>query len=293
MKTELPARSKEHKPILNDITDVIVSTDKDKIALVILFGSFARGDWVYDSYTENYIRYTYASDYDILVVTKRKKHGSGYPAINLKYKINARIGKKRLDTYPHKPHVIIESLDRINSELQKSQYFFKDIKREGVLLYKADGEFGLADAKELSIEERRRIARDDYEYWFESAEEFFIDYQNAFKRESYKNAAFLLHQATESLYACVLLVLTGDKPKSHSLIDLGKLAASQSTRFLTIFPQGTEEQKQCFDLLQAAYIEARYNRNYKISKEQLKYLAARVEQLKELVKKLCKSIIEG
>ena len=58
MKTELPAKSKKHKRIIKDITDVIVSTAKDKIAFVILFGSFARGDWVYDSYTEDYIRYT-------------------------------------------------------------------------------------------------------------------------------------------------------------------------------------------------------------------------------------------
>lgn len=288
MKTKLPTKSKEHKLIINDITNVIVSTAKDKIAFVILFGSFARGDWVYDSYVENHIRYTYASDYDILIVTKSKKQGSGYPAINLKYKITANIEKKHLDTYPHKPHIIIESLDRLNYELERSQYFFKDIKKERILLYKADEKFELAEPRELSIEERKRIAKDDYNHWFKSAREFFIDYQNAFKRESYKKAAFELHQTTERLYVCALLVLTGYKPKSHDLTELGRLAASQSTRFLTIFPQATEEQKKCFDLLRAAYIEARYSKDYKITKEQLEYLAARVEKLKAIVKEICK-----
>lgn len=49
MKTELPKKSKAHEASIYAIRDVIIESYKDKIAFIILFGSFARGDWVYDS----------------------------------------------------------------------------------------------------------------------------------------------------------------------------------------------------------------------------------------------------
>ena len=39
------------------------------------------------------------------------------------------------------------------------------------------------------------------------------------------------------------------------------------------------------------YIEARYNKDYKITSEQLEYLIARVEILKDMTERLCKEKI--
>ena len=49
--------------------------------------------------------------------------------------------------------------------------------------------------------------------------------------------------------------------------------------------------KECFDLLCRAYIEARYNKDYKITREQLEYLISRLEILKEMTERLCKEKI--
>ena len=57
--------------------------------------------------------------------------------------------------------------------------------------------------------------------------------------------------------------------------------------------QATDEQKKCFDLLKRAYVEARYNPGYKIAKEQLEYLAQRVQKLQDLTKKVCEARIES
>ena len=38
--------------------------------MLILFGSYARGDWVVDRYVEDNIIYTYESDFDLLVVSE-------------------------------------------------------------------------------------------------------------------------------------------------------------------------------------------------------------------------------
>jgi len=63
--------------------------------------------------------------------------------------------------------------------------------------------------------------------------------------------------------------------------------------FLTVLPRATDEQKEAFDLLKRAYIEARYSSAYKITKEQLEYLAQRVTKLQDLTKKICAARIEA
>jgi len=60
-----------------------------------------------------------------------------------------------------------------------------------------------------------------------------------------------------------------------------------------VIPQATNEQKEAFDLLKRAYVEARYNPGYKITREQLEYLAQRVRKLWDLTKKICEARIEA
>jgi len=52
-------------------------------------------------------------------------------------------------------------------------------------------------------------------------------------------------------------------------------------------------EKECFELLKLAYIDARYDKNYSITKEQLEYLIIRVEKLKEIARKVCKEKIDS
>jgi uncharacterized protein len=46
-------------------------------------------------------------------------------------------------------------------------------------------------------------------------------------------------------------------------------------------------------LLDYAYIGARYDRDYKITKEQLQQLAACVQKLHEVTERVCREKIEG
>ncbi len=288
MKSTLPEKSKEHEDRIKEISEIIVNAAKDKIAFVILFGSFARGTWVRDRYVEEGIIYEYASDYDFLIITKTGKQANGSCAFDLERKIMDAIEKSSSVREAHRVHIIIEPIDRVNDDLEKSQYFFSDIKKEGILLYDSQ-EFELSKPKELNESERRKIAKADYGHWIKKAEEFLEFCKIALDKEYLNKAAFELHQATESLYNCALLTLGGYKPKSHDLKELNQLCSIHSNDFLTIFPLATEEQKACFKLLQQAYIDARYNKNYTITKEQLEYLIARVERLKSLVERICKN----
>ncbi|GAG41348.1 unnamed protein product, partial [marine sediment metagenome] len=205
------------------------------------------------------------------------------------HRIERAITKSPIKTWTT---LIVHDIDYINRRLERAHYFFSDIKKEGVLLYDSK-KFKLARRRKLDPEERAEIAKDDFKQWFHSAEVFYIQYENAFKIREYKNAAFQLHQATERYYAAVMLVFTGYKPKTHDLEKLSHQAAGQEPAFLPVFPRATEKQKHRFELLRRAYVDARYDKNYKITRTELKYLAERVLELKKLTARHCKKKIKA
>lgn len=132
MKTNLPERSLVIKPLLDRITSEILIAGKNTIAMIILFGSYARGDWVSDEYTEGHITYSYQSDLDIMVVLKKGKH-IGYAEPRIEKRLERELVH---DLLSKKPWItlIFESIDYVNRQLEKGRYFYSDIKKEGVLL---------------------------------------------------------------------------------------------------------------------------------------------------------------
>ncbi|MFA1687978.1 HEPN domain-containing protein [Candidatus Rickettsia barbariae] len=84
----------------------------------------------------------------------------------------------------------------------------------------------------------------------------------------------------------MLLVSSNYKPKLHNLQELGSMAGNYDNELWSVFLQLTEEQKKCFEFLEKAYVDARYDKNYKITKEQLLCLIERIEKLKEITARI-------
>jgi uncharacterized protein len=284
MKKSLSHLPKHKRDEIRALTEII--TEMIDAEFIILFGSYARGDWVEDVYLgDDGTTYEYKSDYDLLVVVKDlpKYEYKGY---------RNRIKKKarRSADCETRISIIMHSVDEVKDAIKNNRYFFVDIKKEGILLHSSK-RFRLPPIKELNVKQRKGKAEKNFKNWFESAKEFYIDFENAFARKSYKNAAFLLHQVAERFYDTVLLVFTDYKPKIHDLEDLGIRVDRLSAEFKGIFPKKTDEEKRLFDLLKRAYVGARYDMGYKITKEELEYLAKRVKKLQSATEKACKEKI--
>jgi predicted nucleotidyltransferase len=261
------------------IKSKILAIAEGKIDKIILFGSYARGDWVKDRYMEGHITYSYESDLDILIILKKGKY-SNIKSINMEHRIFKKLAEQRLERDPWIT-IIIESISTVNEKLRIGQYFFSDIKKEGILLYDS-GTHELVEPAILNQDEVREIAKDDYDYWYNRGVGFFAGVNfYAIEKKEPAIAAFILHQTTESFYNCILLVFSGYKPKTHDIQTLKGMVNSYHEDLLKIFHFDTPEQTKCFELLRDAYVEARYNRNYKITEEQLSYLIERVEKLKK------------
>lgn len=254
-----------------------------EVEMVILFGSYARNTWVEDRYVEKGILYEYKSDFDILVVTSKDD-------IYRSFKIEGKVDKELKDKVGTPLGLIFHSANEVNRSLTWGSYFFCDIKKEGILLYDSE-KYSLKDPKELTPQESQQKAQEYYDKWFDSANEFLIDYLNAFKRGSLLKAAFELHQATERLYTTIQLVYTNYRPKEHDLKKLDARVRNSDKRF-DVFPRTTKEEKQLFELLRRAYVDARYKMDeYAITEPELEYLSERVLELKVLTEKLCKERI--
>ena len=257
-----------------------------EIEMIILFGSYARGGWVEDTYTEKGMTYEYKSDYDLLIILSKNTQANNE---TLTSSITGAIEALGLPT-PVNP--IFHGIDFVNKELSDGNYFFNDIKDEGILLFTTN-RYELAPKRELSAAEIKANAERDFKNWFESANEFLGYFLDGYIKGQYKSAAFLLHQAAERYYNAIQLVFTRYKSKTHDIEALGKMAQSFDMEFSKIFPRATMQQKHRFTLLKKAYVDARYNMDYKISKEDLEYLSERVKKLKELTEKVCRKKIDS
>ena len=254
--------------------------------MVILFGSYARGDYKEDVDLKPDRKSGHVSDYDILVVTREK---SAAQDIGCWQKIAADC-----DAYGLSAHVriIAHDIQVLNIKLADGQYFYSDIRKEGCLLYDS-GNFKLAHKRELKPEEQRRIAQDYFDHWFRRAKRFFENHESDVDVQELAVAAFHLHQVSEACYKTILLVFTNYNPNEHLLELLGSMAAEHEPDLNDIFPRATKEERERFELLDYAYIGARYNPDYRISKEDLAYLSTRVKRLLDLTENSCRAKIES
>ena len=250
-----------------------------RLLKIILFGSYARGDWVEDPVGR------YFSDYDLLVVVDREEL-TDVPEFWAKTEeqlLQELASGRNLRT---PVSLIYHSLDDVNEKLRLGRYFFMDLVREGVVLFEEPGH-PFAKAKPLTAAEALRESRDYFEEWFESACDFFESAADAGVRRKNKLAAFLLHQTTERLYHCVLLTLTLYSPKSHKLNFLRSRAEEVAPELIEAWPRAERANRRAFELLREAYVNARYSPHYTISDEQLDWLAERIVVLQQLVSDVC------
>lgn len=250
-----------------------------KLLKVILFGSYARGDWVEDPIGR------YFSDYDILVVVDHEDltDVSEFWAATEERLLGDLTEGKVLRT---PVSLIYHSLDDVNEKLRLGRYFFMDILGDGISLFE-EPDYPFADAKQLTPGEALQETRDYFEEWFESASKFKRASDFLITDGAPKEAAFNLHQATERLYHCVFLVRTLYSPKTHNLNRLRALTEQLEPMLRTVWPTNERVQKRAYNLLREAYIKARYSREYEISPEELNWLSERVGVLQELVRILC------
>ena len=212
-----------------------------KLLKIILFGSYARGDWIEDPVGR------YFSDYDLLVVVNHEDL-TDVPEFWEKTEKRLLDELSAGDVLRTPVGLIYHSLDDVNEKLSLGRYFFMDILREGIELFEEPGH-PFVEPTPLSPEQALAETRDYFEEWFESAERFLLNAQENAARGWNKEAAFLFHQATERFYHCLFLVRTLYSPKTHNLNRLRDMAEELEPSLKQVWPRENRFQKRCYSLL--------------------------------------------
>jgi predicted nucleotidyltransferase len=237
-----------------------------RIYKILLFGSYARTDWVDEP--EN----GYQSDFDLLIVVSHKDLTE---IADYWYVAEDRILRDPAIGRP--VNIIVHSLDEVNQALKRGEYFWVDIVRDGI-----------APPMPASPSDALEMASSYFDEWMPAIGRSLTTAEDQLSRGGEqlgwrKDAAFSLHQATERAYACFLLVRTLYFPRSHNIKFLRSLAEDNEPRLILAWPRATKLDRRRFELLKRAYVEARYSANYEIGREDLDALAVGVRRLRVCV----------
>lgn len=255
-----------------------------KILKIILFGSYARDDWVDEP--DN----GYQSDFDLLIVVSHKgltDIADHWYLAEDKILRDPSIGRTL--------NIVVHTLADVNRSLTRGEYFWVDIIRDGILLYDLPNH-ALATPKPLTAVDAYEMAIGYFEKQITSAQNWLKLAQLAGQQEmdqDWRNKiAFNLHQAVETIYACFLLTTTLYFPRSHNVKFLRSLAEDREPRLVEAWPRDSKADRRRFELLKRAYVEARYSPSYEISAADLVALAASAASLRTIVEKLCNERLE-
>ncbi|HET7576253.1 MAG TPA: nucleotidyltransferase domain-containing protein [Sphingomicrobium sp.] len=259
---------------------------KGRILKIILYGSYARGGWVDEPHTAK----GYQSDFDLLIIVNDKRLTD---RVEYWVKAEERLNRELAITKTLKTPVnfIVHTLHEVNDGLAHGRFFFMDVARDGIAIYQSD-DSELAEPKPKTPDQALAMAREYFEEWFPAAagREKLAKY--AVGEGLLKHAAFEFHQATENLYHCVLLVCTFYTPHVHNLGFLRTQAERLDRRLAYVWPMDTRRDRAMFEKLKAAYVKARYSKHYRISAEELAWLAACIEELGRVVQTICMERIQ-
>jgi predicted nucleotidyltransferase len=255
------------------IRDLIV--DKFQPEMIILFGSLVTGKW------------TWKSDIDLLIVADTSER----PHLELDIKTAILESDDIKEKMSKIISPVVVSPEQLNDQLAVGQYFFKDIVDKGQLIYNT-GWFSLAKMRKLEPEEYAELVKKDFKYWRREAEEFWETYKFQMQKEFHRLAAFSLHQVVESSCVMVELVYSRYRTQTHDLDVLMKKLIHFASEATQIFPKNDEFQKQAYKRLYKAYISARYDQDFEIEEDELKYLGERVKLLLDLAIRSCEERIQ-
>ena len=276
----LPEKNQEDlKIIVATILEEVLNVE-----MIILFGSYARGNQVaFDRQMEYGISTSYRSDYDLLVIASRIKNE---PVFAKKLNGVGAIFKEKAKS-DIRLEIVYKTVEKVVDFLEKGDFFYSEIRREGIALYDT-GSFILPEPRDPEMIELERQAKDFFQDFFHKGERFLktareFDYPDG----EYKMASFHLHQACESFFYAISLTFNQYKPKEHDIRMLIDFNKRYSQEIVKIFPRETAKNEHLFELLRASYVQSRYNKEFVVHKEDVEVLMKWIERFRDLTFDIC------
>jgi predicted nucleotidyltransferase len=275
--TDLSYLPSERIEDLEQITLKILDTNREDI--IMLFCSFARGDFK----TERGKEQGKKSDFDILIVVEsgdRRKH--------VVSKLRGAFKDVEIVV-----QTLVVNISVVNKALEENQYFYSDIKKEGIELFNS-GRYDFASLKGQSPTRRREIAEEDFKEWYGAGKEFFDFFHTAMEKNYLLRGSFMLQQAIEIGYTAIEMVFNHYNPHEHNLFALRDRNVLHHKRLIGVFHYEDEERTKLFDQLNYAYIGGRYHneKEFPADMDKIDFWRQEREAFLKLTEEICLEPIE-
>ncbi|PSL21524.1 HEPN domain-containing protein [Dyadobacter jiangsuensis] len=113
------------------------------------------------------------------------------------------------------------------------------------------------------------------------ARKFFDGAAYYYQVSEYVLSMFMLQQAAETTFRSTAIALYGSERRTHSIRSLKRFNHRLAPQLNDIFPGGSLDEERLLELLEDAYLGARYNPDYRTSEQEVHSISYRVLRLLE------------
>jgi HEPN domain-containing protein len=162
--------------------------------------------------------------------------------------------------------------------------FAKAVLETGMLLYQQD-KCPLPQPGAINEQEVQKRNEQLVQQTKVKVQEFIAGAELYILRKQYSMAAFMLHQAAEQALRTRLIVYTGLRINTHNIDRLLRYCSMFDYKMPDIFSASNQRNNRLLQLLQKAYIDARYKEDYCIKEWEVIELAQKVKYLSQQIER--------
>ncbi|MDB5222819.1 MAG: hypothetical protein JWN83_1486 [Chitinophagaceae bacterium] len=175
-------------------------------------------------------------------------------------------------------HFSLHQSGHINKQIEEGHIFYSLVCTRENLVYD-DGMQPLLTTGPGKLHPLINKAKNEFNTGIKRAQSF-LNGANTYHANNEKElTAFMLQQAAELAFRTVILSLTGQDIRTHSITVLKKHCKRCAPGLNEIFPANTTEEERLISLLDKAYLNARYSADFIISNADEALLLERVQLL--------------
>jgi HEPN domain-containing protein len=187
-------------------------------------------------------------------------------------------------------HAIVHKTGSARNALTEGNLFWSVITQGGFIVYQAP-DLGLPSGNAISTEQLIANAEANWERWGKQGSDFLKGAAFFSDDRNFRLAAFHLHQSVESVLIAVIQAVTGYHVVMHNLSRLLRLSKLVTDELSDVFKNKATEDIQLFALLQNAYSQSRYSRDFNPDEEQLKLLFKKVTHINQVAENICSQYV--
>jgi HEPN domain-containing protein len=164
----------------------------------------------------------------------------------------------------------------LNAQIVSGHLFYGTVCVEENMIYRKDVDQVFTRPDPLAVSLMKAKLAEQFDKGIDKAKKFYTGAQYYLEDCANEMAIFMLQQACELTYRCLLNALRGKDLKCHSPAILRRHVKRFAPEVIGVFDTVEEREIKYLEILEEAYVQSRYTMTYVINQETIVFLNERV-----------------